>query len=52
MRDIVSNYVYPNTLKVIRILGQDIKGALEKSAEYFILADNGKIKVNPAFEKP
>jgi 2',3'-cyclic-nucleotide 2'-phosphodiesterase / 3'-nucleotidase len=52
MRDIVSNYVYPNTLKVIRISGQDIKGALEKSAEYFILDDNGKIKVNPAVEKP
>lgn len=52
MRDIVSNYIYPNTLKVIRISGQDIKDALEKSAEYFILDDNGKIKVNPAFEKP
>ncbi len=25
MRDIVSNYIYPNTLKVIRITGADIK---------------------------
>ncbi|GAA3325228.1 hypothetical protein GCM10020331_056250 [Ectobacillus funiculus] len=31
MRDIVSNYIYPNTLKVIRISGQDIKDALEKN---------------------
>ena len=25
MRDIVSNYIYPNTLKVIKITGADIK---------------------------
>ena len=27
MRDIVSNYIYPNTLQVIRITGADIKDA-------------------------
>ena len=52
MRDIVSNYVYPNTLKVITVSGQDIKDALEKSAEYFILNDDGEIQVNPSFESP
>lgn len=52
MRDIVSNYVYPNTLKVIRLLGQDIKNALEKSAEYFILDEIGEIQVNPSYELP
>ncbi|SDK18119.1 bifunctional metallophosphatase/5'-nucleotidase [Sediminibacillus albus] len=51
MRDIVSNYVYPNTLNVIRISGKDIKDALEQSATYFIV-ENGKIKVNPAFIEP
>ncbi|MCM3570914.1 bifunctional UDP-sugar hydrolase/5'-nucleotidase [Neobacillus mesonae] len=52
MRDIVSNYIYPNTLKVIRISGQDIKDALEKCATYFILDENKKIKVNPTFIEP
>ncbi|MBT2644220.1 bifunctional metallophosphatase/5'-nucleotidase [Bacillus sp. ISL-41] len=52
MRDIVSNYVYPNTLKVITVSGQDIKDALEKSAEYFILNGEGDIQVNPSFESP
>lgn len=52
MRDIVSNYIYPNTLKVIRISGSDMKQALEKSAAYFILDENKQIKVNPAFIKP
>ncbi|QDP41786.1 bifunctional metallophosphatase/5'-nucleotidase [Radiobacillus deserti] len=51
MRDIVSNYVYPNTLKVIRITGQDIKDALEQSASYFKIVD-GKIGVNPSFIDP
>jgi len=51
MRDIVSNYIYPNTLKVIRISGQDIKEALEQTAQYFTI-ENGKIKVNPAFSYP
>jgi len=35
MRDIISNYKYPNTLKVISLKGSDIKAALEKTAEYF-----------------
>ncbi|RBW69831.1 bifunctional metallophosphatase/5'-nucleotidase [Bacillus taeanensis] len=52
MRDIVSNYVYPNTLKVIRISGQDIKDALEKSATYFIINEKKEIAVNPEFVEP
>lgn len=52
MRDIVSNYVYPNTLKVIRIKGIDIKEALEKSAAYFAPYDGKSIKVNPKFSTP
>ncbi|WP_053217972.1 bifunctional metallophosphatase/5'-nucleotidase [Virgibacillus senegalensis] len=51
MRDIVSNYVYPNTLNVIRISGKDIKDALEQSAKYFQLVD-GEITVNPSFVEP
>ncbi|MGH4050152.1 MAG: bifunctional metallophosphatase/5'-nucleotidase [Clostridium sp.] len=44
MRDIIANYKYPNTLKVISLKGVDIKTALEKSAGYFCIED-GKIKV-------
>ena len=52
MRDIISNYVYPNTLSVIRISGQDIKDALEKCASYFLLDKNRQVRVDPSFEKP
>ncbi|WP_253205378.1 bifunctional metallophosphatase/5'-nucleotidase [Clostridium estertheticum] len=44
MRDIISNYKYPNTLKVIRIKGSDIKTALERTAEYFSLVD-GEVRL-------
>lgn len=51
MRDIVANYIYPNTLKVIRISGKDMKDALERSASYFILKD-GIVDINPEFSVP
>ncbi|MEH7224965.1 bifunctional metallophosphatase/5'-nucleotidase [Bacillus sp. JJ1566] len=51
MRDVVSNYIYPNTLTVIRISGQDIKEALERSASYFMV-ENGDVTVNPNFTTP
>ncbi|WP_199690382.1 MULTISPECIES: bifunctional UDP-sugar hydrolase/5'-nucleotidase [Clostridia] len=52
MRDVVANYMYPNTLVVLELQGKDIRAALEKSAAYFMLNENGDIVVNPAFEKP
>ncbi|WP_248930119.1 bifunctional metallophosphatase/5'-nucleotidase [Paenibacillus hamazuiensis] len=52
MRDIVSNYIYPNTLQVIRISGQDMKDALERSASYFKQYDGGPIEVSPDFTTP
>ncbi|WP_176330374.1 bifunctional metallophosphatase/5'-nucleotidase [Oceanobacillus rekensis] len=51
MRDIVSNYMYPNTLVVLELNGEDIKAALEKSAEYFTVIDH-QIAVNPAYIIP
>ncbi|MGH4121008.1 bifunctional metallophosphatase/5'-nucleotidase [Clostridium sp.] len=45
MRDIISNYKYPNTLKVISLKGADIKEALEKTAKYFSIV-NGEIEVS------
>lgn len=52
MRDIVSNYIYPNTLTVLELTGQDIKDGLEKSATYFIVNEHGEIAVNPQFIDP
>lgn len=52
MREIVSTYIYPNTLTVLEITGQDIKDALEKTATYFIINDEGNIDVNPQFIVP
>ncbi|OYD07048.1 bifunctional metallophosphatase/5'-nucleotidase [Paludifilum halophilum] len=52
-RDILSTYVYPNTLKVIRVTGQDVKDALERSATYFKQnSGNDPIEVNPDFISP
>ena len=52
MRDILSNYMFPNTLKVLCLRGQDIKDALEKSATYFVLNETGELEVNHAFIHP
>ena len=52
MRDIVSNYVFPNTLEVLELSGSDILEALEKNASYFMVASEGNLEVNPAYEYP
>lgn len=52
MRDVVTNYVYPNTLAVLKLSGADLKAALEQNAEYFSLDDQGQLKVTPRFEHP
>ncbi|MFC0417522.1 bifunctional metallophosphatase/5'-nucleotidase [Cytobacillus solani] len=52
MRDIVSNYIYPNTLKVICITGYEMKAALEKCACYFMIDSTREIEVNPAYLEP
>jgi len=52
MRDIISNYKYPNTLKVISLKGSDIKAALEKTAEYFnIVHREIEVKMNGNYPK-
>ncbi|HJV46507.1 MAG TPA: bifunctional UDP-sugar hydrolase/5'-nucleotidase [Bacillota bacterium] len=52
MRDVVSNYIYPNTLRVLRVTGQDIKDALEQSASYFEQYDGTEIKVSSKYQNP
>lgn len=51
MRDIVTNYIYANTLKVLRLSGQDILLALEQSASYFTV-EAGQLKVAEPFLYP
>ncbi|WP_100486744.1 bifunctional metallophosphatase/5'-nucleotidase [Sporolactobacillus pectinivorans] len=52
MRDIVSNYIYPNTLKVIRISGGDMLEALERSASFFKRYTGGPVEVSDTFTTP
>lgn len=52
VRDVVSSYVFPNTLKTVRITRARLKAALERSAEYFALDASGKPCVSEAFLKP
>lgn len=51
MRDLVSTYVYPNTLMCLEMDGKTLKLFLEKCAEYFDVID-GKIGINPAYCSP
>lgn len=51
VRDIVSTYVYPNTLVVLEITGEMLGKALERSAEYFKVVKEG-IQVSDSFLKP
>ena len=52
MRDVVTNYTYPNTLAVLRVNGADLKAALEKSATYFKAEEDGSVGINPDFIHP
>lgn len=52
IRDILVNYPYPNNLKVLEIKGSDLRHAIEISASYFVVDDNGDIAVNPKYIYP
>lgn len=52
MRDIVTNYIYPNTLAVLKVTGAELKSALERSASYFDLNDSEEIVVSREFLEP
>lgn len=51
VRDIVSTYVYPNTLVVLKITGEVLKKALNRCGEYFAY-DGESVVVSDAFLKP
>ena len=52
VRDVLSNFIYPNTLTVLELSGQDIRDALEQTARYFEVDASGKVVVNPAYMTP
>ena len=51
-RDVILNYPFPNTLSVIKINGEELKEALEKSADYFTINEKDEIVVNPKYYTP
>lgn len=51
VRDVLINYPYPNTLKVLEVTGKQLKEAIEKSATYFVIEDK-KIGINKDFLVP
>ena len=51
IRDVLVNYPYPNTLKVLKVKGEKIKEAMEKSATYFVV-ENDEVGVNISFLEP
>ncbi|GIQ70294.1 bifunctional metallophosphatase/5'-nucleotidase [Xylanibacillus composti] len=52
MREVLANYPFANTLKVLRLSGEDIRQALERSASYFTLDADGRPAVHPSFLAP
>lgn len=51
VRDVVSTYVYPNTLVVLEVTGEILKKALLRSAEYFNY-DGKNVSISDKFLKP
>ncbi|MGL5353828.1 MAG: bifunctional metallophosphatase/5'-nucleotidase, partial [Clostridium sp.] len=51
VRDIVSTYIYPNTLVVLEITGKVLKDALLRSSEYLHF-DGNEISISDSFLKP
>ncbi|WP_440116772.1 bifunctional metallophosphatase/5'-nucleotidase [Paenibacillus sp. QZ-Y1] len=52
VRDVLSNFIYPNTLTVLELSGQDIREALEQTARYFEVDALGEVVVNPTYMQP
>lgn len=51
-RDILTVYPYTNTLSVLRITGAVLRQAMERSASYFDLDEQGKLCISEQFLKP
>lgn len=51
-RDVLANFIYPNTLAVLRLTGRDVRAALEQTANYWQIGLDGELQVNPAYLEP
>ena len=51
IRDVVSTYIFPNTLVTLRVDRRVLKSALERCAEYFTLGKDG-LEVSETFLHP
>lgn len=52
VRDVVSTYVYSNTLAVLRVTGKVLREALEQCATYFDRTPEGKLTISEPFLRP
>lgn len=52
MRNLVSTYVYPNTLVVKKMTGRVLREYLEKNAEFWSIHADGSIGVDPSHDYP
>jgi len=52
VRDVVSSYVYSNTLVVMKITGAALRAALEQCARYFHVDENGDVSIAESFLRP
>lgn len=52
MRHIINNYIFPNTLKVLKVSGRHIMEALEQNATYFTIDQNNQLRVSKSFYYP
>ena len=51
-RDVLTAYPYTNTLTVLRVTGAVLRLAMERSAEYFAVDEDGRLCVADSFLKP
>ena len=52
MRDLLSTYVFPNTLTVKKVTGRILREYLEKNMEFWFVDENGKIGISREYEEP
>lgn len=52
VRDVVSAYIYSNTLTVLRLSGATLRRFVERSAAYFALDEHGQPRVSDEFLRP
>ncbi|MFV0556659.1 MAG: bifunctional metallophosphatase/5'-nucleotidase [Lactovum sp.] len=51
LRDVVSTYIYPNTLYILSVSGQQLLEALEKNASFFEIKNN-KVEISSIYLNP